>query len=57
MYDIFAYIYHYPIGFMYDIFAYIYHQNQPNVGIYVLYIYIIHGSYGYWLVYWDPYTS
>ena len=34
----------YPIGSMYAIYGNIYHQYTPNVSIY---IYIIHGSYGY----------
>ena len=34
----------YPIGSMYAIYANIYHQYTPNVSIY---IYTIHGSYGY----------
>ena len=36
----------YPIGSMYAVYGNIYHQYTPNVSIHI-YIYIIHGSYGY----------
>ena len=40
-----GHVYVYPIGSMYAIYGNIYHQYTPNVSIY---IYTIHGSYGYY---------
>ena len=37
---------HPPIGSIYGIYGNIYHQYTPNVSIYIIYIYTIHGSYG-----------
>ena len=39
----------YPIGSIYAIYGNIYHQYTPNVSIY---IYTIHGFYGYWSYNW-----
>ena len=43
-------LYTYPIGSMYAIYGNIYHKYTPNVSIYI-YIYTIHGSYGYMIVF------